>query len=339
MTEPDVPAPLLEVRGLRVAAITPAGELPLVRGIDFDLRTGTTLAIVGESGSGKTTSALALLRLFPPRSRYRVSGTAMFRGTDLLSLPETALRRVRGGELAVVFQDPATSLDPVRTVGSQIAEMAERHLRLGRRASRARAIDLLGLVGVPNPRRRVDRYPHELSGGMRQRVMIATALAGDPAVLIADEPTSSLDVTVQAQVLALLKRASEEMGLATIIITHDVGIVAALADDVAVMYAGRIVERGPRDEVLGRPDHPYTRGLIASVPGLDAPRGVRLRSIPGVPPELHDPIQGCAFEPRCPYRIERCARERPPLEPPDDDGSARVSACWVHPSRDVARVG
>ena len=324
-------APVLEVRDLRVGAMTPAGEVPLVRDVSYDLRPGRTLAIVGESGSGKTTSVLALLRLFPLRSDYRVSGTAKFRGTDLLSLSDAALRRFRGGALAMVFQDPGTSLDPVRTVGAQIAEMAARHLALGRRPSRERAIELLNLVGVPNPRRAVDRFPHQLSGGMRQRAMIATALAGHPAVLIADEPTSSLDVTIQAQVLGLLKRTSEAMGLATILITHDVGIVAALADDVAVLYAGRIVERGTRDEILGSPDHPYTQALLASIPRLDSPRGTRLGSIPGIPPELHDAQAGCAFEPRCHHRIERCALERPPLEPLDD-ARGRVSACWVHPS-------
>ena len=330
LREHRVAAPVLQVRDLGVSAITRAGEIPLVRGVSFDLLPGRTLAVVGESGSGKTTSVLALLRLFPPRSRYRVTGSAMFREVDLISLPEAALRRIRGGGIAVVFQDAGTALDPIRTVGAQIAEMASAHLELDRAASRERAVELLGMVGVPEPRHAVDRYPHQLSGGMRQRVMIATALAANPAVLIADEPTSALDVTIQSQVLALMKEASRTIGLATILITHDVGIVAALADDVAVMYAGRIVERGTRDEVLGAPDHPYTRALLASIPRLDAPAGTRLGSIRGMPPDLAGEFAGCAFEPRCPYREERCSLERPPLEA--ISGGGRVSACWVHPS-------
>ena len=329
-------SPVLRVRGLGVSVLTDRGELPLVRDVDYDLWRGSTLAIVGESGSGKTTSVLALLRLFPPRRRFRVSGTATFGAPageiDLLSVDEDDLRPFRGGALAMVFQDPQSSLDPVRSVGAQIAEVAAKHLGLDRRRARERAVELLGLVGVANPRRAVDRFPHQLSGGIRQRVMIASALAGEPAVLIADEPTSALDVTIQAQVLALLRRLSETMGLATILITHDMGIVSALADDVVVLYAGRVIERGAVADVLGAPDHPYTRALLASIPRLDGRPHTRAGTIRGTPPELGEPMPGCAFEPRCDHRIERCAIERPPLETPTADAPGRVSACWVHPS-------
>jgi len=312
---------LLEVEALRIRIRDEAGTSEPVKGMDFRLEAGEILGIVGESGCGKSLTLLSLMGLLPPGAE--VSGSAMLAGEQLLSMSPARARRLRGAELAMVFQDPMSSLNPYLTVGRQVGEVLEVHREMGRAQARARAAELLELVHVPDAADRLDRYPHELSGGMRQRVMIAMALACEPSVLLADEPTTALDVTVQAQILALFREIRDRLGTAIVLVTHDLGVVASLCDRVGVMYAGRLVEAAPAGALFARPAHPYTRGLLESVPDSS---GRPARGIPGVPPDPHLAFAGCAFEPRCPSRLERCAEARPLLE---DRGDGRRVACHL----------
>jgi peptide/nickel transport system ATP-binding protein len=326
--------PLLQVRDLCVSFDSAQGPLRAVDGLSFELDAGEVLGVVGESGSGKSVSMLALLGLVGSRN-VRVSGSVKLRGREVLGLPENELRRLRGGDIAMVFQDPMTALTPVYTVGTQIVEQLRIHTDLGRAAAQARAIELLADVGMPSPAAQFDRYPHQLSGGLRQRAVIAMALSCHPAVLIADEPTTALDVTVQAQILALLDRLRRDTGTAVVLITHDMGVVAELADRVQVMYAGRVVEAAPAQALFDAPRHPYTWGLMASIPPLDGPRPSRLPSIPGAPPSLAALGAGCAFAPRCAQADARCAM-RPALA--GDDG--HLSACVLTAAeRAAAHIG
>ncbi len=316
---------LLEVRGLRTEFRTRAGVVRAVDDVSWDVREGETVALVGESGCGKSASALSIMGLVAGPAGRVVGGQILFRGRDLLALPEEAMRRVRGREIGMIFQEPMTSLNPTLTVGLQLVEGPEIHLGLSPAAARDRAIELLGLVGIPDPEARLRQYPHQFSGGMRQRIMIAMALACNPALVLADEPTTALDVTIQAQVLELLRDLSRRLGVALLIITHNLGVVARYADRVNVMYAGRIVEQAPARALYAGPRHPYTLGLLRSVPRLDEPRRERLEPIEGRPPDLLRLPPGCAFAPRCAFRVPRCASERPPLAPVI---AAHLSACW-----------
>jgi peptide/nickel transport system ATP-binding protein len=326
-SEPASPAPLLRVEGLRVRLPSEEGIVHAVDGIDYELARGRTLGIVGESGSGKTVAALALMGLLAPDAQ--VSGRVELDGRDLLSLPPARMRSLRGDELAMVFQDPLAALNPLHRVGWQIVEAIRAHRDVRKAAARARATELLHLVGIPDAPRRVDSYPHELSGGMRQRAMIAMALANEPKLLIADEPTTALDVTVQAQILALLRRLQRELGMAMVLVTHDLGVVAQVADEIAVMYAGRIVERGSAEHVIAAPRHPYTWGLLRSIPRLDGGGG-ELVPIDGRPPSLVVRPSGCHFHPRCPHALPEHARIDPALEAvPGHAGHA--AACLLDP--------
>jgi oligopeptide/dipeptide ABC transporter ATP-binding protein len=317
---------LLEVLDLRVSFATDDGLVQAVRGVSFSLDRGRTLGIVGESGSGKSVCTPTVTGL---TRGARVSGEAWFDGTELLSAPRRLLDRIRGVRIGMIFQDPLSSLHPAYKVGWQITEMIHAHDRsVSRRQARTRAAELLGLVGIARADERLDDYPHQFSGGMRQRVMIAMAMALNPDLLIADEPTTALDVTVQAQVLTVMRRLQDEFGTAIILITHDLGVVAEMADDVVVMYAGEIMERAARREIFYRHHHPYTEGLIASLPGRQPTRS-RLRSIPGTPPSLINLPRGCPFRPRCPYAFDRCFSEPPLVEVFDDP--QQVSACWLPP--------
>jgi oligopeptide/dipeptide ABC transporter ATP-binding protein len=320
-----VPEPLLSIQDLAVEFKTEDGVVHAVDGVSYDLFPGETLGIVGESGSGKSVSTLALLGLIPQPPGRIVSGTAMFKGRDLLKLKKRELRRVRGNEVAMIFQDPMTSLNPVLTVGSQLGEPIKTHYPDEKDdAVKKRVIDLLKLVGVPNAETRYGQYPHEFSGGMRQRAMIAMAITNSPSLLIADEPTTALDVTIQAQVLEVLKRVQKETEAATILITHDLGIVAEMCDRVLVMYAGHIVESGDVATIFRAPRHPYTIGLMDSLPKLTEDEEW-LQPITGAPPSLIDLPPGCPFHPRCFLARERCRQELPPLAPVE--GSGHMSAC------------
>ncbi len=308
------PAPLLEVRDLRTVFDTDDGEVQAVNGVSFDVGAGETLGVVGESGCGKSVTAFSILRLIPSPPGRIAGGQVLFRGRDLLSLDDEAMRRIRGNEISMVFQEPMTALNPVYTVGDQIMEAVRLHQKVGKREARRRAVEMLTKVGIPSPDQRVDEYPHQLSGGMRQRVMIAMALSCNPAVLIADEPTTALDVTIQAQILELLKSLQAELGMAMILITHDLGVIAETADRVAVMYAGKVVEYTDIRTLFAAPSHPYTIGLLESIPRMTE-RKERLSVIPGtVPPPTAFP-PGCAFHPRCPFLDDVCRREEPALEP------------------------
>ena len=320
-------SPLLEIRNLTTTFATAAGaEARAVDGVSLDVERGELLALVGESGCGKTTLALSLLRLIPePPGRIDPAARIAFDGTDVLRLEGEALRRVRGGGIAFVFQEPGAALNPVLTVGAQIAETVRAHGSAGRRAARARARELHATVGLSDPERRLDQYPHELSGGMQQRVMIAMALAGEPRVLIADEPTTALDVTIQAQILDLLTELKRRLGLGILFITHDLAVAAGVADRIAVMYGGRVVETGPARELLVHPVHPYTAALLAAVPRLDRPVE-RLLVIPGQPPPATSWPAGCRFHPRCPHAWERCAQAEPGLLAA---GAAHAARCWL----------
>ena len=320
-------AALLRVEDLKVEFPTEDGIVHAVDGISYQVHAGKTLGIVGESGSGKTVSSLTTLGL-TRRQGARVSGRILFEGRDLVSLPEDQLRAIRGNEIAMIFQDPLSALHPLYRVGKQLIEAVRAHRGVSKAKARERAIELLGLVGIPDPAKRVDAYPHEFSGGMRQRAMIAMALANEPKLLIADEPTTALDVTVQAQILALMERLQRELGMAILIITHDLGVVAEMADDIAVMYAGRIVETGSAESIFAKPQHPYTWGLLRSIPRLDSPRDEELVPIFGTPPSLISPPSGCHFHPRCPYAQPEHARIDPRLEPLGDEPSHFV-ACLL----------
>lgn len=318
--------PLLDVRNLEVRFFTRDGVVHAVNGVSFSLHESETLGIVGESGSGKSVTMLSILRLIPQPPGRITRGEVLFQGVDLLKLSEADIRRVRGSKIAMVFQDPMTSLNPVLTIGRQITEVLETHLNMSPGEARRRAVELLQMVGIPNAEERLNDYPHQFSGGMRQRVMIAMALACHPQILIADEPTTALDVTIQAQIIDLVKRLRDELGMAIIWITHDLGVVASLAHRVAVMYAGYIVEEAPVLELYHNPRHPYTLGLLGSLPRLDRRERRRLVSIDGMPPDLLELPQGCPFAPRCPYAFDRCWEENPQLE---EVGSNHRIACWV----------
>jgi peptide/nickel transport system ATP-binding protein len=313
---------LLEVRDLRVSFDTPDGTVRAVRGLSFDVEAGQTLAVVGESGSGKSVATQTITGL---TRGAQVSGTAYFDGTDLITADQATLRRLRGAQIGMIFQDPLSSLHPQYRIGWQIVEMIRAHdLTISKQAARKRAAELLTLVGIPRAAERIDDYPHQFSGGMRQRVMIAMAMALDPALLIADEPTTALDVTVQAQVLNVMRRLQEQFGTAIILITHDLGVVAEMADEVVVMYAGAVMERAPRRDIFYRNHHPYTQGLLASLP---ARSGDRLTPIPGTPPSLISLPKGCPFAARCSHVFDKCS-EAPPLT--DVGGDPRhQSACWL----------
>jgi peptide/nickel transport system ATP-binding protein/oligopeptide transport system ATP-binding protein len=324
--------PLLCVRDLRVGFVTEAGRVQAVDGVSFDLAPGEVLAIVGESGSGKSVTAQTIIGL-TRSANSRIEGSVRLRGNELLEASEEALQRVRGEQIGMVFQDPMTSFNPVYRIGSQIAEAIRAHrTETSKRDAHRRAIELLDSVGIPDAERRVDDYPHEFSGGMRQRAMIAMSLALEPEVLIADEPTTALDVTVQAQILALLGRLNRERGLATILITHDLGVVAEVADRVLVMYGGRVVEQGTLDEIFYDPQHPYTWGLLGSLTRLDRPRLERLPQISGAPPSLLDLPAGCSFRPRCPHEFSRCA-ELPGLDARLAEAPGHCDRCWLSPEQ------
>ncbi len=319
-------SPLLEVSDLRTHFFTQEGVVKAVDGVSFELEAGETLALVGESGCGKSVSALSIMRLIPDPPGKIISGEVMFQGENLLELPEDEMRKNRGRHIAMVFQEPMTSLNPVLNVERQLTESLELHLGLSKNEAKAEAVRRLEEVGIPDARSRARQYPHQFSGGMRQRVMIAMALSCGPQIVIADEPTTALDVTIQAQILELMKRLTQERDVALVIITHNLGVVARYADRVNVMYAGKIIERGTAKEVYYNPRHPYTIGLLNSVPRLDLPRKEKLDPIEGQPPDLGNLADGCAFMERCRYSEERCAQEIPPLTLVSEGHS---SACWV----------
>lgn len=324
---------ILKVDDLKVSFATEDGVVQAVGGVSFELQAGEVLAIVGESGSGKSVTAQTITGL-TRAPNARITGSVTYRDRELNSLNDDQLRDVRGEQIAMVFQDPMSSLNPVYRVGDQIAEMIRAHRDVSKREAADRAVELLRSVGIPNPERRVRHYPHEFSGGMRQRVMIAMALALEPDVLIADEPTTALDVTVQAQILRLLDQLNRERDLAVILITHDLGVVAEIADRVLVMYAGQIVENATLDETFYDPQHPYTWGLLGSLMRLDQTRTARLAQIPGQPPSLLKPPSGCRFAPRCPHEFDKC-NELPPLEA--RAGGNHLDRCWLDPEEKKSR--
>ena len=317
--------PLLDVRNLQTQFTTSGGVVRAVDGVSWDVRAGETVALVGESGCGKSVSALSVMRLVSAPAGRIVGGEIHFKGRDLLTLSEEEMRKTRGREIGMIFQEPMTSLNPVLTIGRQLTEPMEIHLGMTPAQARARAGEILGLVGIADAERRLRQYPHQFSGGMRQRIMIAMALSCNPALILADEPTTALDVTIQAQILELLRSLSRKLGAAMLIITHNLGVVARYADRVNVMYAGRIVERGTARELYANPRHPYTLGLLRSVPRLDEPRRAKLDPIPGQPPDLTRLPPGCSFAPRCSFVVDRCRVERPELELVAPD---HTTACW-----------
>jgi oligopeptide/dipeptide ABC transporter ATP-binding protein len=317
-------AALLKVSNLRTTFQTSGGVVRAVDGVSWDIQEGETVALVGESGCGKSVSALSIMRLVAEPAGRIESGEILYKGRDLLQLSEEQMRGVRGREIGMIFQEPMTSLNPVLTIGRQLTEGLEIHMKMSPQEAQARAVELLGMVGIPDPARRLAQYPHHFSGGMRQRMMIAMALACNPSLILADEPTTALDVTIQAQILELMKDLAQRLGVAMLIITHNLGVVARYADRVNVMYAGRIIEQASAAELYANPRHPYTLGLLRSVPRLDEPRRARLAPIEGQPPDLTRLPAGCAFSPRCSFRVERCA-EVPPLIAVD---AAHTSACW-----------
>ena len=316
---------LLTVTDLRTAFATDDGSFPAVDGVSFTVEAGKTLAIVGESGCGKSVTALSIMRLLP-QAGTRMSGSVVFEGRELTALPERQMQDLRGNRLAMIFQEPMTSLNPSSSVGVQIVEAVVRHRKVSRKGAEARGVEMLRRVRIPTPEARFQDYPHRLSGGMRQRVMIAMALACDPDLLIADEPTTALDVTIQAQILELMRKLREESGAAIILITHDLGVVAEVCDEVVVMYAGQVVERASVDDLFRFPEHPYTVGLLGALPRLER-RRPRLAAIEGTVPNMTAPPQGCRFQARCPFRIPKCA-EMPPLEAV---AGGHLSRCWRAP--------
>jgi oligopeptide transport system ATP-binding protein len=318
--------PLLEVKGLETRFFTADGVVKAVNGVSYTLDQGEILAIVGESGCGKSVGVMSFIRLIPEPPGKVTAGEAIFEGQDLLKMDKQAIRKVRGKEIAMIFQDPMTSLHPVLTIGHQIGESLKLHLGMNKEQARERAIELLELVNIPEAESRVDDYPHQFSGGMRQRAMIAMALSCGPKLLLADEPTTALDVTIQAQIVKLVRRLRDELGMAVIWITHDLGVVAGFAERVMVMYAGSIVEEASVEDLYGTPAHPYTIGLLGSLPRLDMLREERLTSIDGMPPDLIALPEGCPFAARCEYAIERCRTEKPPLE---TVAVRHKTACWI----------
>ncbi|HEX8938945.1 MAG TPA: ABC transporter ATP-binding protein [Candidatus Limnocylindrales bacterium] len=343
-TDGDV---LLRVRDLAVEFASSSGRVHAVNGVSFDLQPHELLGVVGESGCGKSVTSLAILRLLPKPSGRVTDGQVDFDGRDLLRLDDDAMRDLRGREVAMIFQDPMTSLNPVITIGEQLAEVVQAHQKVDRREAERRAVEMLELVGIPNAKRRLRDYPHQFSGGMRQRVMIAMALALGPKLLIADEPTTALDVTIQAQILELIQRVAHETGAAVMLITHDLGVVAGMTQRIQVMYAGRIVETATTAELFAHPRHPYTVGLLRSIPRLDEGGSHELIPIEGLPPDLTRLPKGCPFAPRCAWAIERCLEEDPPLDPVRA-GEAEVlagpqathrAACWNQPTDEEARAG
>jgi dipeptide transport system ATP-binding protein len=329
-TNPVQPVNLLEVDDLHVSFSTYGGEVQAVRGVSFTLRRGETLAIVGESGCGKSVTARSLMRLLPERTAKIKQGSIRFKGRELTGLSEKQMRELRGSEISMIFQDAMTALNPTLTIGEQIMEGLIRHRKIPRAEARKQAIEMLQLVGIPNPEARLKQHLHQFSGGMRQRIMIAIAAIGKPSVLIADEPTTALDVTIQAQILDLFKMLQQVTGVAIIFITHDLGVVANIADRVSVMYAGKIVESGGVKEVFRNPQHPYTRGLLASMPRLDGDRSLPLKPIPGTPPDLFAPPRGCAFAARCSYAMEVCGSYQPETT---DLANGHGVACWLQDAR------
>jgi len=317
--------PLLQVDDLKTYFYTEEGVVKAVDGVTFDVKHGEILGLVGESGCGKTVSALSILRLIPVPPGKIVSGSVQFEGEELTRMSEDKIRHIRGNAIAMIFQEPMTSLNPVLTIGRQLTETLELHLKMDRAAATQRAVELLETVGISEARSRINDYPHQFSGGMRQRVMIAMALSCNPKLLLADEPTTALDVTIQAQILELLTRLTRELGTSVIIITHNLGVVARYADRVNVMYAGKIVESATARELYGEPRHPYTLGLLKSVPRLDQIRKERLEPIEGMPPDMVRLPAGCSFRARCRFAVDRCAVEVPPLLPVGGD---HYSACW-----------
>jgi peptide/nickel transport system ATP-binding protein/oligopeptide transport system ATP-binding protein len=323
--------PILSVRDLAVSFATDEGVVQAVDGVSFDLHPGEVLAVVGESGCGKSVTAMTLLGLTrSPNARFQ--GTATYKGTELIEASDEELQRVRGKEIAMIFQDPMASLNPVVKIGEQIVEQILAHDDVPKARARERAVELMQRVGIPRAEERVESYPHEFSGGMRQRVMIALALSCDPSILIADEPTTALDVTVQAQILQRFRELRDETGAAVILVTHDLGVVADIADSIAVMYAGRIVEQGTLDDIFYDPQHPYTWGLMGAITRIDRPRRARLPTIPGLPPSLANRPEGCHLRPRCPHEYDQCANV-PPLEARLGAGSAHLDRCWLEPDR------
>jgi oligopeptide/dipeptide ABC transporter ATP-binding protein len=317
---------LLEVKGLKVRFTTEDGVVRAVDDVSFELDRGKVLGVVGESGSGKSVTAMTILGLTRDKNTA-FEGEVLYRGENLLALPEARLREVRGNEIAMIFQDPMTSLNPVYTVGDQIVEAITTHEQASKQEAKRRAVELLRQVGIPNPQERVDDYPHQFSGGMRQRAMIAMALSCNPDVLIADEPTTALDVTIQAQILELLDRLRADFDSAVILITHDLGVVAEVADEIAVMYAGRIVERASKRQLFYDPQHPYTWGLLGSIPRLDRPKPKKLASIEGMPPSLINLPQGCKFRPRCPHAFDKCIEEPELANHVEERG--HLDRCWL----------
>ena len=323
--------PLLQIKDLQTHFFTSEGVVRAVNGVSYDVQPGETLGLVGESGSGKSVSALSLMRLIPNPPGKIVGGEVIFDGESLMDVDDKRMREIRGNDIAMVFQEPMTSLNPVLTIGRQLTEALELHLMLKRRAAETRAVELLHLVGIPGAEDRLHDYPHQFSGGMRQRAMIAIALACNPKLLLADEPTTALDVTIQAQILDIIARLARDLGTAVVLITHNLGVVARYVDNVNVMYAGKIIEKGTVTDIFRDPRHPYSVGLLRSVPRLDALEHERLVTIEGQPPLLIQPIAGCPFEPRCDWAIDKCTTDPPQLE---EKSTGHFAACWRDPQQD-----
>ncbi len=319
---------ILQVKGLRTYFSTDEGVVKAVDGVSFDLHRGETLGIVGESGSGKSVTNLSIINMIPNPPGRIEAGEVLFMGKDLLKMESAEIRQIRGNKISMIFQDPMTSLNPFLRISTQMVETIVLHQGLDKDAAKAKAIEMLKLAGIPSPEKRIDQYPHQFSGGMRQRVMIAMSLSCNPEVLIADEPTSALDVTIQAQILEIMKDLAARLGTAVILITHSLGVVAGMCDNICVMYAGRVAERGPTEEIFADPKHPYTQGLIKSVPRLDKTSNERLFSIRGQPPNVIDLPDCCPFYPRCDRAMDVCKRKYPPVTA---IGSSRTVACWLYP--------
>ncbi len=331
---PQHRVPLLELEGLATSFFTQRGEVQAVRGVSLQISPGKILGIVGESGSGKSITCMSILRLLKSSGKI-IGGKAMFEGTDLFTLKEEEMRQLRGNDIAVIFQDPMTSLNPTMSVGDQVMETILRHKNVSKAEARARTIELFELVRIPSPESRLNSYPHEFSGGMRQRVMIAIALSCDPKLLIADEPTTALDVTIQRQILTLIKDIQARMDMAVILITHDLGVIAEVTDRVLVMYGGLVMEEGRVNDIFANPRHPYTQGLMASIPDMSGKRQARLQPIPGSPPDMNAPPTGCPFSPRCEHVRVQCSQELPPLYGREDANylvEGQSVRCWLHHS-------